>query len=512
MSPCLYLRADAGASIGWGHIMRCLSLAEVAVERGSQVELLGQFGGPRLTQRVARVGARVTLLERMHPDPSDLQMLLTKVLAADGPAAIVIDGYDFGADYQRGARALGAPTLVIDDYHHFENYSADLVLNQNLHAAPDLYRGDDVAGLLLGPRYALLGSEFADGAAPKVRDMSSPARRVLVMFGGSDQGRGTMRVLEALASLPLVLDVVALVAVSNADETVLEHTLDRPWIQREGLTVRIEYDSTSVRQWMRWADVGVLAAGSTVWEAMASGLASVLVSVAPNQRPGAGAAHFHGAAESLGDLDEIPDEDLALALDRYLRDRDRQRAHAETAAALVDGKGASRVFASLTHWAELPRPYRLVRANASHELPLLEIVNEPTVRAASLSTEPISLSSHRPWFRARIASADTCLWALEHDGLLAGYIRYDRLGNGEGEVHFALGEAHRRKGLGGWLLRATREIARSELGLTVSRGIVKPNNQASAAAFRRAGYRSCAPVQHGGEQLLCFENLDDPHA
>ena len=52
----------------------------------------------------------------------------------------VVDGYQFDSAYQSAVRDAGLKLLLIDDHGAAPPYSADLVLNQNVHAKEDLYR------------------------------------------------------------------------------------------------------------------------------------------------------------------------------------------------------------------------------------------------------------------------------------------------------------------------------------------------------------------------------------
>ncbi|NEO80442.1 hypothetical protein [Moorena sp. SIO4G3] len=49
-----------------------------------------------------------------------------------GATWVVVDGYHFGADYQRVIKKAGLRLLFIDDYGHAAHYWADLVLNSDL--------------------------------------------------------------------------------------------------------------------------------------------------------------------------------------------------------------------------------------------------------------------------------------------------------------------------------------------------------------------------------------------
>ena len=77
--------------------------------------------------------------------------------------------------------------LAVDDYGHAGHYSADLVLNQNLHATRTLYS----VPRAVHPAYCwalgspCCGANSGSGAAGSVR-CHEAGRKVLVTLGGSD--------------------------------------------------------------------------------------------------------------------------------------------------------------------------------------------------------------------------------------------------------------------------------------------------------------------------------------
>lgn len=499
----LLIRADASSQIGSGHIMRMLALAEAWNARGGVTELLGSIASDALRARLSTAGLEVTDISRPHPDPADGARLAER---AGAEADIVaLDGYHFDPAYQAAARTWGLPVLVLDDYRHLPRYEADVLLNQNLHATAAEYAGDPVTGLLLGPRYALLRPEFA--AKPTRPEVRSEVQRVLVMFGGGDPTNGTSRVVEALGKLGLPLEVTVLVAAGNPHEERIRRVAAE--VTANSLVqVRLEFNSLRVREWMCWADMGVLAAGSTLWEAMATGLPSLLIAVADNQRPLAAAAEQAGASRSLGCHAEVSDGDLHDQLGAYVRDAELRRRHASVGHTLVDGRGASRVAVQLELLAAAPGGARLRRVDPSDEWPLLQLANEPTVRENSFSRDVIRPEAHREWFRRKLASPATRIWVVERESRVVGQIRYERGEDGWAELHFALSPGARGLGLGTWLLRVTPELAISELAVRGVRGLVLPANPASARAFGRAGFLEAEPLVQGGQPCFCFQRTD----
>ena len=156
----LLFRTDASVGSGTGHVMRCLALAQALQDAGGHAIFAVADATPALEERL-----RMEKVEHLRPkvipgSPDDAKE--TVELAQKKNASwVVVDGYHFGAEYQSLLKAAGLKLLFVDDNGHGESYSADLVLNQNTHARPGLYRKrDPQTRLLLGPRYAMLRREF----------------------------------------------------------------------------------------------------------------------------------------------------------------------------------------------------------------------------------------------------------------------------------------------------------------------------------------------------------------
>jgi UDP-2,4-diacetamido-2,4,6-trideoxy-beta-L-altropyranose hydrolase len=271
----LVIRTDASATIGVGHAMRCLALAEAWIELGGRVLLATTEMPVTIAERFERTGCRVGMIKTTE----DAAVLIRDL----GARFAIIDGYHLGPDDQAALARTGARLLVIDDRGESATKEAAVVLNQNASASAELYQGLD-AKLLLGTQYTLLRREFRAAAAQH----STPevARRLLVSFGGSDPANVTPRVIEAVAPLE-GLDVLVVAGVANPHAAELRVPADAR------ATIRIVASVDDMAAHMKWAELAVVAAGSTCWELATCGVPMIAVAVAENQL---------AITESLGEL------------------------------------------------------------------------------------------------------------------------------------------------------------------------------------------------------------------
>ena len=113
--------------------------------------------------------------------------------------------------------------------------------------------------------------------------------------------------------------------------------------------------------------------------------------------------------------------------------------------------------------------------------------NDPETRHASLDPEPIPWESHESWFRETLVRTDRRLYIVVADGVDCGVVRLD-VAEAEAAVSIHLAPEARYRGIGTAALRAVVGEAFDGLGLLRVLGTIKPDNQASLAAFAKAGF------------------------
>lgn len=335
----LFIRADANTQIGVGHVMRCLALAEAWVERGGSVTFLTSKLSETLMSRLAEIPAKVIQIQCPYPDIQDVEQTLRAVKTQAG-AWLVIDGYHFDEGYQKVFASEGIPTLVLDDGALLDRFwPVDILLNQNLGAEAQCYRGASYTKYLLGSSYVLLRKAFRQASVKQTYDIRQ-VRHLLVTLGGGDPDNQTLKVLQALKLLnDPHLKVRVVLGATNPHFDGLKRICEQLVFD-----IELIQNAKDMPELMNWAEVAVSAGGSTCWELAFMGVPNTIVVTADNQLKIAEALDSLGVSRNLGWFENVSAKDIAGALSELFMDR-AQRTHMfETGRKIVDGLGVHRVI------------------------------------------------------------------------------------------------------------------------------------------------------------------------
>lgn len=503
----LAIRAVAGSVIGGGHVMRCLALAEAWAAAGGRPAFLVSDIGTGLEDRLRAAGFSVIQLASAGEagGAADLKATLATLAANGHPACwVCLDGYALGPEYQSAVRSAGHPLIVIDDTAHQPVYHTDVLLNQNIEAAGMSYVCAPEPIRLMGSAFALIRSEFiANTRTEREHRVRQP--HILVTCGTGDSVNLTLKVFRDLDAARV--SIAELVLVLGGLNPHFEEITEAVAVSRLAPVTRIVRNPPSICPFMTEADLAIAAAGSTSLELCYMGVPTLFIQAADNQIGiGSGLAR-RGAAIDLGHYAALTPGDIAKGVEG-LSDPQRRAALSARARKVVDGMGRGRVVRTLRARSALVAAlgdHVLRPAVASDMAPLLELANDPTVRARSLTTDPIPPTDHARWFSGRLESNGTRIFVLDIAGRVAGQIRYERLADHVAEVHFAVAPECRGRGAGTALLGATLWLAAVELGVSRLQALVLPDNVASARAFEKAGFRRVDDVNRKGWRCLSYE-------
>lgn len=339
----LLIRVDASLLIGTGHVMRCLALAQAWQDTGGRA-----IFGMALESQSLEARLREEAMDIIHlpekPGSIDDALQTTDFALNERATWVVVDGYQFNAEYQRIIKDAGLNLLFIDDYGHADHYYADLILNQNIYSHGGLYANREAyVRLLLGTKYVLLRREFSKWQNWK-RDIKETAGKVLVTLGGADPDNVTLKIVKSLNKLNNSnIEVEIVVGPSNPNiETLNKALLSGP------CTMSILQNVDNMPELMAWADVAISAGGSTCWEMAYMGLPFLTIVLSDNQKDIARGLNEIEIAENLGWSYDLSEDHIIRSLSDIITNRKRRLRFSNNGNSLVDQQGAARIIQHIT--------------------------------------------------------------------------------------------------------------------------------------------------------------------
>jgi len=268
MKGKLKIRADAGAEIGYGHIMRCISLAHM-LKNDFEIHFYSMNLPENLHKEIESESWKIYEIDEEEDFLSTL----------NDNEIVVIDGYHFDSDYQKEIKKKGSILVCIDDFHA-QHFYADLVINHAPGITEDQYEGEPYTKYLLGPGYALLRPEFLESNGIKSRKNRNEIKHLFICFGGSDAKNLTCNILEWLPVENFEVTVVVGSAYTHIDE--LNEVINK----RNDLRIKVKRSLTAkeIRKEMIQADLGIVPSSGILFEVLSTKLPVITGFYTENQK------------------------------------------------------------------------------------------------------------------------------------------------------------------------------------------------------------------------------------
>jgi len=472
----LVLRADASHQMGTGHVMRCLALGQAWQDLGGRIIFAASELPSALMSRLRQEQFQIELIAADAGSAPDAEHT-ARLAKPQTTATVLVDGYHFPDAYHQQLRQTGCRVAAVDDMGRA--VPADIILNQNLYSSGSDYSNVPYrTDVLAGCRFALLRREF-NRHNTSIAPPRTAVKHILVSCGGSDPLHATEQILKSLNRL--AADSIEVVAVAGSSN----HRVDalRTLANDLALDVRIEHNCQDMAGLMKWADLAIVAAGSTCWEMACTGLPMITVITADNQVRVAHTVAENGIGWNAGWINQDALSNIPQVINRVANDSGLLTTASLNGPLLIDGQGAIRVAQSLADPVLFLRPAREQDGRT-----LWKWRNDETVRKASFSTDLIDWETHLEWLQSCLQNSECrILIAVNEYGQLIGQVRLDIEGQ-RAVISISIAREFRANGYGTALIRAATNRAFSREQIQYVDAFIRDENKASQAAFTRAEY------------------------
>jgi len=347
----IVFRVDASSDIGYGHIMRCMTLADKLAEQGASIRFICRDLPAHSGDYITNKGYTLSLLTYRQPNSNSSNKLLldwsndiaeTNGMLNNPVDLLIIDHYEIDAKWHRKKSSLVNKVMVIDDMANRE-LDCDILLDQTYKREKVSYEQwlASEAHLLIGTKYALLRPQFSENRekALNKRKLYSGIQRILISFGGADNKNHSAEVLDLLDKIELSHEPIIDVVLGQGAKHVKEL---KALAKQYKASINILHNVDNMAEIMLAADISFGAAGSTSWERCVMALPTIMFVDAENQSLIAGNLQQAGAASVFQSYETDSPGLTTEILDLDSKSKQYERM-SKAAATICDGYGADRV-------------------------------------------------------------------------------------------------------------------------------------------------------------------------
>lgn len=364
------IRADGGPSIGMGHVMRCLAVAEELKDLGCRVYFIGKY--KQGLDKAAFAGFETFQIEAEsetnnisdfdYGNIDDLAYDLAEtheIIESQRCDLILVDKYNLTSEYFIKLREFVKKIAFIDDMNLFR-CSADIIINGGINASSLGYDAVfEGQRLLLGIEYILLRREFSKISAEKnvrnfdCKDKNKPycmAAEIMITTGGADPYNCTGRLLEILLNSSKTCAFRYNVIIGSG----FVHTEKINKLASDNFNIKLYADPELMSEIMLNSDIAISTGGGTLYELCCCGTPTLAFILADNQKGSAETLHQKGYIHLLGGHNEFENIDFPQIVSDLIMDYDARKNMSKKMRSLVDGKGVYRTAKEIIDCIEKP--------------------------------------------------------------------------------------------------------------------------------------------------------------
>lgn len=276
---------------GFGHVSRCVTLAEAFVSEGLGAPVFQTFSPDGAARKfIADRGFSIVDATEGAGGTSDLEEVRGHLENMVQPRLLVIDSRDISSDYCRSCKDL-AVTLCFDD-EECRDLACDIIVNNHPWVRDDDYASRPDRLCLTGPVYNTISPAiFRDVAADSLKDV----RRILITLGGEDPHDHTSWIVRSCAELLSSYDVDVIVGPAHPNPNQVKATVSDCLPAANLVTA-----PSGLGAYILKSDIAVSAGGITCYELAAAGVPTLAVAVEDHQEALVASLENHGALVRLG--------------------------------------------------------------------------------------------------------------------------------------------------------------------------------------------------------------------
>ncbi|MCX6295699.1 MAG: UDP-2,4-diacetamido-2,4,6-trideoxy-beta-L-altropyranose hydrolase [Bacteroidetes bacterium] len=477
MKTKIIIRADGGTSIGMGHVIRCLALADMLKDDFNIIFAI-QDPTDSVIRKIHSVTETIIHLPKTDDYNSDALHFSQFLEPRD---IIIIDGYHFKTNYQKEIKKQGAKLVVIDDLHSW-HHVADVIINHAAGIDKTVYSTEAYSKLFLGLDYALLRKPFLKTATETKKIKT--VKKVFISMGAADINNITQKYTEALIQTEGIEEIHLMLGSINPNIKSIDQLIENN--SHIKIIKHFEISADELASLLTVCDVSICPASSISLESCAIGIGLISGFTAENQLGILTGMEKHKTLINFGDMNTITIPEIKTKLKDIVGQPEKLNSLIQNQKKIIDGNSPKRLKEIFKNLITEKIHFRFAKESDADLY--FNWTNDELVRSNSYNQNKVEYDNHIKWFLKNIISKDYHFYLFfNEDNMPIGQVR---IAKNEKEVliGISIDESFRGKSLGAeMIIKSTNDYLSRHDSDTIT-AYIKIENKASLSIFKKAGF------------------------
>ncbi len=481
-----------------GHVIRCLALADMLRD---DFEIVFAIQEPKETivKIIHSVTNEIIYLPQTDDYISDVYHFLEHIHPND---IVVLDGYNFGTQYQQNIKNKGCKLVAIDDLHNW-HHVADVIINHAANADDTIYSKEEYSKLYWGFNYALLRKPFltASSAIKKINSV----KKVFISMGAADITNITQKFTEALIQIQGIEEIHLILGTINPNLKRIERLIEQN--KKIKIITHFDISAEELAYLLKICDISICPASSISLESCAIGIGLISGYTAKNQFGILQGLINNNVIINFGDLNLISISDIKVKFNDLILNQKKINSLIENQKKMIDGRSPERLKEIFKNLISGRIHFRFAKESDTDLY--FKWANDNLVRSNSFNQNKVEYENHIKWFSSKLNSKDAYFYFfLNEENIPVGQVRIDKSEN-EAVIGISIDEAFRGKSLGSEMLKQATDDYLKKHPSEIITAYIKIDNKSSYSIFKKAGFLNEELITEQGHQSYkLYKKLD----
>ena len=324
-------------SIGMGHVVRSLELAEELRRRGVVVTGFLHNGNRQSQEKIRSKG--FGCISGHWANGEMVEEDLVRAVALEEIDIVILDQPGDLSDLCRALKVTFPHLFIVAlDNFALDNEHLDVLVNLFNHNPTLKVPTSERVRYYEGVQYSIIRAGF-DAYIGREKTIHPRAGNILVSFGGSDPKHNTLRVIEALRDgFPMEVTFHFVLGINFAHREIVKQS-----VRQLNVKSYFHENVANIQELMHHCDMGLCGAGTTMMEMACLGTPAIVLAQSENEARFADHFARHGVVRNLGLADKVPVEKVREVIIELAEDQTIRQNMSIAGKCLVDGRGRERV-------------------------------------------------------------------------------------------------------------------------------------------------------------------------